>query len=53
MPVDSNDVEIISTDAATIETSVPVHFQIDGEYVGEESVLDIKILHKQMKVAIP
>ncbi|HMI08421.1 MAG TPA: diacylglycerol kinase family protein [Flavobacterium sp.] len=53
MPLDSEDVEIISTDKAKITTSVPVHFQIDGEYVGEESELDIFILHRQMKVAIP
>jgi diacylglycerol kinase (ATP) len=53
MPVDPYDVEIISTDKATIETAVPVPFQIDGEYVGEETKLDIFILHQQMKVAIP
>lgn len=53
MPIDTEDVEIISTEKATITTSVPVHFQIDGEYVGEESELDIFILHKQMKIAIP
>ncbi len=53
IPVDPNDVEIISTDKATIETAVPVHFQIDGEYVGKETKLDIFILHQQMKVAIP
>lgn len=53
MPLDSDDVEIIAADKATIETSVPVHFQIDGEYVGEETRLDIHILHQQLKVAIP
>ena len=54
MPLDSaNDVEIISTDKATITTNFPVSFQIDGEYIGKESMLDIHILHKQMKVAVP
>jgi YegS/Rv2252/BmrU family lipid kinase len=54
MPVENkDDVEIISTDKALITTNVPVSFQIDGEFCGEESHLDIKILHKQMKVAVP
>ncbi|MGK4567075.1 diacylglycerol/lipid kinase family protein [Flavobacterium sp. 3HN19-14] len=52
MPLDSGDVEIITTDKAEITTEIPVSFQIDGEYCGEESVLDIHILHKQMKVAV-
>lgn len=54
MPVESNkDVEIISAEKATITTNFPVHFQIDGEYYGQIDKLDIKILHKQMKVAVP
>ncbi|RZJ96002.1 MAG: diacylglycerol kinase, partial [Flavobacterium sp.] len=54
MPLDSaDDVEIISTDKATITTNFPVSFQIDGEYIGKETKLDIHILHKQMKVAVP
>lgn len=53
IPLDSEDVEIISTDKATITTNFPVSFQIDGEYCGTETKLDIAILHKQMKVAIP
>ena len=54
MPLDkSEDVEIISTDEALITTDVPVCFQIDGEFCGEIDRLDIKILHKQMKVAVP
>ena len=52
MPVDSADVEIISTDKALITTSKAVSFQIDGEYIGEETRLEIDILPKQMKVAI-
>ena len=53
IPVNSEDVEIISTDKAIITTVSPVSFQIDGEYIGEETLLNIKILPAQMKVAIP
>ena len=53
MPLDTDDVEIITAEKATINTSVPVHFQIDGEYVGEETNLDIHVLHRQMRVAVP
>jgi len=52
MPSDPDDVEIISTDKATIELDAPVSFQIDGEYCGTETKLDIKILHKQLKIAV-
>ncbi|QOG02350.1 diacylglycerol kinase family protein [Flavobacterium sp. MDT1-60] len=53
MPIDSDDIVIISTDKATIKTDYPVNFQIDGEYCGEQTDLEIHILHKQMKIAIP
>ncbi|AWH85084.1 diacylglycerol kinase [Flavobacterium album] len=54
IPLDSEeDVEIISTEEALITTNVPVCFQIDGEYCGEEERLEVKILHRQMKVAVP
>jgi len=54
MPVENNeDVEIISTQQALITTNMPVSFQIDGEFCGEEDRLDVKILHKQMRVAVP
>lgn len=53
MPVNSEDIEIISTDKATITTTSPVNFQMDGEYIGTETQLDIVILPAQMKVAIP
>jgi len=53
MPIESGDVEIISTDKATITTNVPVCFQIDGEYCDEVSKLEVEILPNQMKVAIP
>ena len=53
MPLNSEDVEIISTHKATITTNIPVCFQIDGEYSGEKTELNITILPKQIKVAIP
>lgn len=53
IPINTEDVEIISTDKATITTNFPVSFQIDGEYCGEQTKLDIEILPKQMKIAIP
>lgn len=53
MPIDSDDIVIISTDQATIKTDYPVNFQIDGEYCGAQTDLEIHILHKQMKIAIP
>ena len=53
IPFGTGDVEIIATDKAIITTDVPVHFQVDGEYCGEETKLDIKIMHRQMKLAIP
>lgn len=54
IPVESNeDIEILSTDKVLITTNVPVCFQIDGEFYGEVDRLDVKILHRQMKVAVP
>lgn len=53
MPIDVNDVEIISTEKAFVTTNIPVSFQIDGEYCGKETKLSIEILPKQLKVAIP
>jgi len=53
MPLDSGDVEIISAEKATIKTDVPVHFQVDGEYCDEVTSLDISMLPRQMKVAVP
>lgn len=53
IPLDSDDVEIFSTDKATIETDSPVNFQMDGEYCGTKTKLNIEILQKQIKVAVP
>ncbi|MFB9078989.1 diacylglycerol/lipid kinase family protein [Flavobacterium procerum] len=53
MPIDSDDIVIISTDKADIKTNQPVNFQIDGEYCGAQTSLEIHILHKQLKIATP
>lgn len=53
IPVNSEDVEIISAKEALITTTAPVSFQIDGEYIGEETKLDIMILPGQIKIAVP
>ena len=53
MPIDSDDIIIISTKKALIKTDRPVNFQIDGEYCGAEKELEIHILHQQMKIAVP
>ena len=48
-----DEVEVISTEKAVITTDIPVHFQIDGEYCGEETKLDVIMLPRQMKIAVP
>jgi YegS/Rv2252/BmrU family lipid kinase len=53
MPLETGEIEIISATTAKILLNVPVHFQIDGEYYGEETELEIRMLPRQMKVAIP
>ncbi|KVV14307.1 diacylglycerol/lipid kinase family protein [Flavobacterium sp. TMP13] len=53
IPIDSEDIVIVSTDKAVIKTNSPVSFQIDGEYCGKQTELDIGILKEHMKVAIP
>ena len=53
IPLNSDDVQIISTAFAKITTNFAVPFQIDGEYIGEETSLEIKIIPKQLKIAIP
>jgi len=53
IPLDTEEVQIFTTNKATIKASKKVSFQIDGEYCGEEDNLDISILANQMKVAIP
>ena len=53
IPLNSSDVEIISTNKATIQTNFPVSFQMDGEYCGKESNFAIEIVTKKTKIAVP
>ena len=53
MPLNKEDIEILSVDKATIKTNVPVSFQIDGEYCGLETELKIGISPHKIKVAVP
>jgi len=53
MPLNKEDIEIVSTDKATIKANFPVSFQIDGEYCGMETKLVINISPNKIKVAIP
>ncbi len=53
MPLDSDDIAIISTDKATIKTNRPVSFQMDGEYYGDKTEFNIEISPEKLKVAIP
>lgn len=50
---EEENVEIISTQKAVITTNKPIAFQVDGEFCGEVDKLNVRILHRQMKVAIP
>lgn len=52
-PFNDETVKLISTEKATITTNVPVHFQVDGEYLNEIDRLDISILPHRMKIAVP
>lgn len=47
------EVEIIQTANARIKADVPVSFQIDGEFCGEERQLEVSILKGEIKVAVP
>lgn len=53
MPIEGTDIEILSTDKARITTSVPVNFQMDGEYCEKVTELNIEILPKHIRIAIP
>ena len=46
-------VEIIPAKSAVISCKRPVAFQIDGEYKGKQTNVEIKILDEKLKIAIP
>jgi diacylglycerol kinase family enzyme len=47
MLANTEDIIIISTNKATIQTDIPIYFQIDGEYHGRETNLDITVSPKK------
>lgn len=53
LPLESEEILIISTNTANIKLKAAVNFQIDGEYCGKELELNISISSKKFKVAIP
>ena len=53
IPLNYEDVEIVSTDKASIRTNFSVSFQVDGEYCGDVNDLEISISSNKIKVAIP
>ena len=50
---DPDFVEIIQAKEARITCKKPVSFQIDGEYIGKETDIKIKILPEKLRMAIP
>jgi diacylglycerol kinase family enzyme len=53
IPLNYEDIEIVSTEKALIKTAFSVSFQIDGEYCGGVKELEISISPNKIKVAVP
>ena len=51
--LDDDFAESFSTTHAVIRCQQPVPFQIDGEYCGEVQHLDVSILPRHLKIAVP
>ena len=51
--LDPDFVEIIPAKKAKVTSKKPVAFQIDGEYIGKVTEIDIKILPEKLRIAIP
>ncbi|HSP11386.1 MAG TPA: YegS/Rv2252/BmrU family lipid kinase [Salegentibacter sp.] len=45
--------EIIPASRAKVTCTTPVAFQMDGEYIGELEEIDVKIIRKKLKIAVP
>ena len=50
---DSDFVEVIPATEAKIICKKPIAFQIDGEFIGKESEINIKILPQKLQIAVP
>ncbi|AFM03844.1 sphingosine/diacylglycerol kinase-like enzyme [Bernardetia litoralis DSM 6794] len=53
LPLEDEAIEIIKTKKATIQTDIPISFQIDGEFCGEVRKLDIEMDTQKVKIATP
>ena len=51
--LEDNSIEIIKTQKATIQTDIPISFQIDGEFCGQVKKLDIEMESQKIKIATP
>ena len=51
--LDSEVIEIYSAKEAVISCKKPVAFQIDGEFQGENSKVEVKILPEKLKMMVP
>jgi len=51
--MNSNFVEAISTEEATIICKKKVAFQIDGEFIGKRKKVVVKVADKKLKIAVP
>lgn len=50
--ISSSDIMVISTDKAEVEIDRPIGFQVDGEYCGKETNLNINISARKLKIAM-
>ncbi|MDX1542936.1 MAG: YegS/Rv2252/BmrU family lipid kinase [Christiangramia sp.] len=51
--LDPDFIEIIPATKAKVTCLKPVSFQVDGEYIGKETEIEIKILPEKLRIAIP
>ncbi|MUP47173.1 YegS/Rv2252/BmrU family lipid kinase [Gramella sp. BOM4] len=51
--LDHEFLEIIQTKSAKVICKKPVSFQIDGEFIGEETEIEIKVLPEKLSIAVP
>lgn len=51
--LDSEFADTFSVSSATINCEIPVPFQIDGEYLGELSKIEVSIIEKALQLCVP
>ena len=52
-PLDPDFVTVISSKEVTIKCTKPIAFQIDGEFIGEQSLVEAKMTPHKLRIAIP